>query len=255
MHEPPAVRSGMTNALKMLLVRGTNALGKPFGLDPFPRSFPNPHTHAMNSRRAVFDRIYRGNLWSSSESRSGIGSEQNYAAKYRQRLLALLRTMGAKRIFDAPCGDLNWILPIARQSEFEYLGGDVSAELVRDLEQRYPDVVLRRFDICEDPFPEVDVWHCRDCLFHLSFADIHRALDNFVHSSIPFALITTHKSLMHRNLDVSTGGFRYLDLERRPLSLPSAQIYLRDFRIGRDFPRYVGLWSRETIALALENCR
>jgi hypothetical protein len=33
--------------------------------------------------------------------------------------------------------------------------------------------------------------------------------------------------------------------------LPRATVYLRDHRPGFDFPRYVGLWSRDTIVDAL----
>ena len=101
-----------------------------------------------------------------------------------------------------------------------------------------------------------DVWHCRDCLFHLPYDDIQRALANFARSGIRYALITTHKSrFLHRNLDVGVGGFRLLDLERSPISLPSPVESISDFQWGRDFPRYVGLWTRQQIADAVARWR
>jgi hypothetical protein len=241
--------------VRLNAIRIANALGKPFGVDPFPRSFPNPETAGLASRAAAFDRIYRTNFWGSRESRSGLGSEAEFARAYRQRLQATLSDLGARRLFDAPCGDLNWIAELAREPEIDYLGGDISEALIADLKERFPDIPVRLFDVCSDPFPEADVWHCRDCLFHLPFADIRRAFENFAASTIPFALLTSHKARLHRNPDVTVGGFRYLDLEKPPISLPPAERYLKDYRLGRDFPRYVGLWRREAIAALTERGR
>lgn len=236
----------------LLAIRIANAVGKPFGINPFPRAFPNCATGNLSERAQIFDRIYTDNFWSSAESRSGVGSEGKYAEAYRRLLETCLKKVEARSLFDAPCGDLNWILPIARDPTIDYRGGDISPSLVAELRTQHPDIDLTTFDICSDAFPVADVWHCRDCLFHLPFADIERALRNFASSSIPYAMLTTHKARWHRNLDVAVGGFRYLDLERAPISLPPAEKYLNDFRPGRDFPRYVGVWRREAIAKALD---
>jgi hypothetical protein len=168
-------------------------------------------------------------------------------------LHALLKVKQLIRIFDAPCGDLNWITPIVEDPELNYSGGDVSARVVQAAIKRSPAVSVTLFDITVDKFPAADVWHCRDCLFHLPFADIRRSLENFAGSDVPFALLTTHGAwLFHRNLDVNLGGFRYLDLHHKPIGLPRALAYLRDYRPGLDFPRYVGLWSRDSIVNALK---
>jgi hypothetical protein len=108
------------------------------------------------------------------------------------------------------------------------------------------------FDIIADPFPETDCWHCRDCLFHLPFEAIHQALANFTSSGIGHVLITSHRSrILHRNLDVGFGGFRFLDLECAPFFLPPPLKRIPDYRRGHDFPRYVCLWSRDQIAQAV----
>lgn len=236
----------------LLARRIVNRLGRPFGINPFPRAFHNPTTAQIADRAGVFDSIYRSNFWGSSESRSGVGSERNFSKAYLARLRALIEQRGLKRLFDAPCGDLNWSICLARDPGVAYVGGDISATLIADLRLQHPEVELRVVDICSDPFPEADVWHCRDCLFHLPFTDISRAFENFARSSIPFALLTTHRARwLHRNLDVSLGGFRFLDLERPPIGLAEAEVYLPDYRKGSDFPRYVGLWSREAIVKAI----
>lgn len=242
---------GETAGPALLAKRIVNRLGRPFGINPFPRAFPNPTTAQITVRAEVFDSIYRSNFWASGESRSGVGSEVDFSMAYLVRLRALIEKRGLKRLFDAPCGDLNWSIGLARDPEVDYSGGDISARLIADLREQYRDLELGVFDICSDPFPEADVWHCRDCLFHLPFADIRRAFENFTRSTIPYALLTTHRARwLHRNLDVSLGGFRFLDLERPPIGLARAEEYLPDYRKGSDFPRFVGLWSRAAIAKA-----
>lgn len=238
------------SGLGLLGKRLANILGKPFGINPFPRAFP-PAAIDQSANVEVFDAIYVSNFWGSAESPSGAGSEVPRATRYLDRLRTCLTERGLRSVFDAPCGDLNWIKPLADDPAFDYCGGDIARSLVADLNRRYPDISVEQFDICASPFPDADVWHCRDCLFHLPFTDIRRALENFARSSIPFALLTTHSVLYMRNLDVPAGGFRYLDLERAPIGLPRPLEYLRDFRLGLEFPRYVGLWTREQIAGSL----
>ena len=236
----------------LLAKRIVNRVGRPLGINPFPRAFANAGADGSTDRAEVFERIYQSNFWGSSESRSGVGSEGEFSRAYGVRLRALIEQRGFKRLFDAPCGDLNWMVDIARDPAIDYAGGDISPGLVGELRRQYPDVGISLFDICADAFPAADVWHCRDCLFHLPFADIDRALRNFVGSGIPFALLTTHRARwLHRNLDVPLGGFRFLDLERAPIGLPPAQSYIPDYRKGSDFPRYVGLWPRDAIAEAI----
>ena len=238
--------------LPLLAQRIVNRIGHPFGVNPFPRTFPNPLAESAGHATEVFDEVYRHNYWGSEQSRSGVGSEIVFTARYRTGLAALVRSLGFRKMFDAPCGDLNWITPLIAEAGIEYVGGDISSLVVEDALCRHPELDLRVFDITKDSFPEADVWHCRDCLFHLPFEAIRQALLNFACSSIPYALITSHRArLLHRNLDVGFGGFRLLDLQRAPIMFPRPLERIPDFTAGRDFPRYVCLWSRAQIADAL----
>lgn len=241
-----------SNGFALLAKRIVNRIGRPVGINPFPRAFPNPLTASASGRSEVFDTVYLKNFWGSDQSRSGSGSERAYTEPYRNALQNLMKHRGFNSIFDAPCGDLNWMGDLVAANSWSYAGGDISRHVIDEVRLKHPGVSVSVFDICEDPFPEVDVWHCRDCLFHLPFADIRKAFENFARSTIPFALLTTHKArLLHKNLDVEAGGFRFLDLERAPIGLPPAAEYLQDHRKGMDFPRYVGLWTREDIAKSL----
>lgn len=239
--------------IPLLFKRIVNRLGHPLGINPFPRAFDNPIAEKAASASQIFETIYRDNYWASNESRSGVGSEFTFANAYRQRLERLLRHKAIQSVFDAPCGDLNWIAPLIGQTHIHYLGGDISPSVVRAARSAHPDMEIHVFDITRDPFPQVDLWHCRDCLFHLPFELIEQALANFARSSIPFALITTHHSrLLHQNLNVQPGGFRLLDLEKPPISLPKPLARIRDYRPERDFPRYVCLWSRQQVESAVK---
>lgn len=236
--------------------RIVNRLGHPIGINPFPRSFPNPIAARSSDPSFVFDEIYQQNYWGSEESRSGVGSESLATSGYASRLLKLLTHYDLRRVFDAPCGDLNWMVHVIRRGQLQYIGGDISSAVIEDASRTYPDVDLRVFDIISSSFPDADVWHCRDCLFHLPFESIRKTIENYLDSSIPYAMLTSHRSwLLHKNLDVDFGGFRLLDLERAPLDFPAPVARVRDFAIGRDFPRYVGLWRRDQIARAASNWR
>ena len=55
-----------------------------------------------------------------------------------------------------------------------------------------------------------------------------------------------------RNIDITTGGWRVLDLERAPFNLPPPELRLKDYPVKTEFPRYVALWRREAIAAAMQ---
>ena len=238
--------------LPIIIQRVANRICRPIGVNPFPRAFPNLLLKSETSAAKVFDEVYRQNYWGSEQSRSGVGSETAFTLRYRIALTKFLAKNHFSRIFDAPCGDLNWMSQVIEDTGINYMGGDISLSVVEDARSRHANLNLQVFDITTDSFPNVDVWHCRDCLFHLPLSAIRQALTNFAESSVPYALITSHRArFLHRNLDVGFGGFRFLDLEWLPVSLPTPIARLPDFTPGHDFPRYVCLWSRKQITGAI----
>lgn len=80
---------------------------------------------------------------------------------------------------------------------------------------------------------------CRDCLVHLSFVDIVRALNNIKRSGISYLLTTTFPDC-DRNEDTVTGDWRVLNLERPPFSFTEGGREFRDKSLGlwlvRDLP-------------------
>ncbi len=234
-----------------LFSRIANRIGRRWGIRPFPWVNPRGFDAPGSDHQTVFDTIHDLGYWGSAESISGGGSTKARTSDYARELTALIKARGWKSMFDAPCGDLNWMGELIDYAGIDYIGGDVSLHAVDAARARRPDCDIRVFDIRNDDFPLVDLWHCRDCLFHLSFEDGLAALRNFARSDVPWALLTTNTARWLRNLDIETGGWRLIDLERPPYNLPRPEVSLSDYPVGSEFPRYVSLWSRNAIASAL----
>jgi hypothetical protein len=60
-------------------------------------------------RRAVFEHLYRENLWGNLESRSGSGSCWAATEKIRSGLLDTFKRLNIQTMIDAPCGDFYWL--------------------------------------------------------------------------------------------------------------------------------------------------
>jgi hypothetical protein len=214
------------------------------GYDGYLDSMPDSFFKADAEGR--FALLMEANAWGGSdESASGHGSTLEATREYRSELVDLIRNRGFRKLFDAPCGDLAWMSAVIAELPIEYLGGDIVRSLVERNRELHPALTFVRFDITKDAFPASDLWHCRDCLFHLSFEDIARALVNFQQSEIPYALLTSDSGPF-RNKDIETGDFRYLDLLQPPFSFPEPQHWLND-RFDREMPRRVGLWDRSAL--------
>ena len=62
----------ISKCVSLFFQRLLNGMGKPFGINPFPRYFE--YELPAPSRAHAFDEIYKNNAWGSIESRSGVGS-------------------------------------------------------------------------------------------------------------------------------------------------------------------------------------
>ena len=201
-----------------------------------------------------FTTIYTDNYWGDKESVSGYGSTLRYTKQLREQLPAVLERFGIKTIFDAPCGDFNWMPSVLAGRDLNYIGADIVKPLIDALnaKHRADRVTFEHLDLTADPFPAADLWLCRDCLFHLSQADTKRALQRFVESNIPYLLTTTHKNAGEfQNVDIKTGDFRFIDLFASPYNFPTDVLFRTDDYHAPEQPREMCLWSREQILHAL----
>jgi SAM-dependent methyltransferase len=168
----------------------------------------------------IFTHIYRENAWGDSESRSGPGSTRARAADFTGDLIDLLKRLDTRVLLDAACGDFHWARPVADAVE-HYIGLDVVPDLI-DHHLRENAAAGRTFvcgDLTVDVLPKADVIVCRDCLVHLSFDDMGRAVRNFQRSGSRFLLTTTFLG-RGPNEDIETGWWRPLDMEAPPFRWP-----------------------------------
>jgi hypothetical protein len=171
-------------------------------------------------RRAVFERIFRENYWGNGESVSGEGSNLERTAVIRSTLPGLMARHGVRSMLDAPCGDFFWMRETALTLD-EYIGADIvpdiiAANLAQYASERNRFIVA---DLIEDALPRADLVFCRDCLVHLPYADIWRALRNFRRSGAAWLLTTTFTG-PRENVDIVCGDWRPLNFERAPFAFP-----------------------------------
>jgi len=167
-----------------------------------------------------FERIYETNLWADPESRSGVGSSLDSTRVVRAKLPQALRQLGARILLDVPCGDFTWMEHVDLNG-VEYIGGDIVPPIVEQ-NNRLHGTDTRRFvnlDLTRDRLPDADVLLCRDCLVHLSYANIRAVLANLARSNVGY-LLTTSFPGRNDNYDVADGDWRALDLQAPPFSFP-----------------------------------
>lgn len=203
--------------------------------------------------RERFERIHETNFWGADTSVSGTGSEDATTRALREELPGLLKRLGVKTLLDAPCGDASWISTI--NLEIEYIGADIVAPLIESLQRKADEGAIQgRFihaDITCDSLPRADAVLCRDCLVHLSFKNIQKAVENFRDSGIQW-LIATHFTDWDANQDIENGDWRALNLTRPPFSWPAPHDLLNE-RCGEVGGAYsdkcLGAWALRELPL------
>jgi hypothetical protein len=126
----------------------------------------------MEDLKILFTQTYTENKWTSTESRSGIGSHLEYTESIRKLIVELIDG-GVKYIWDCSCGDWNWMKEI-RESLPNYVGNDIVDELIELNTKKFGSDTIK-FQ-CGDMLEElkklesasVDLLLCRHTLEHLS---------------------------------------------------------------------------------------
>ena len=167
-----------------------------------------------------FERIYSTNLWSDPSTRSGTGSSLDSTRVVRRELPRALHELDVRALLDAPCGDFTWMQHVDL-SGIEYIGGDIVPSIIANDQKLYGSR-SRRFielDLTRDQLPEADVLLCRDCLVHLSYANISAVLANIARSGIRYILMTSFPG-RGDNKDIQDGDWRPLDFQAPPFLFP-----------------------------------
>jgi len=168
----------------------------------------------------VFNNIYSENFWNSYESHSGPGSHIFSTRKIRKKLPILWKKYNIESVLDIPCGDYNWMKEV-NKTGVDYIGGDIVVAIVENNNKNYSteNVRFEVLDITKDKLPKVDMIFCKDCLQHLSYENIKRALVNIKKSGAKY-LFTTSYPRTWKNWDILDGDYRALNLRKPPFNFP-----------------------------------
>jgi len=164
----------------------------------------------------TFTYINENRSWKSDESVSGDGSEIAVTKELINGLHLFFEKENIQSMLDVPCGDFNWMQHTNLQ-QVDYIGGDIVENLIANNIAKHGDDKKSFFvlDLTKDKLPKVDVIFCRDCLVHLSYKDIYKALVNIKKSESKY-LLTTSFYRCDNNKNIITGQWRKLNFEIFP---------------------------------------
>lgn len=204
---------------------------------------------------AAFRKAFRTNHWGGT-SRSGPGSTTSQTARIAEALPELCERLEVRQLLDVPCGDFSWMAEL-HLPNVSYIGGDLLPELVE--QNRHLHGGERRtfveIDVTASPLPAADLMLCRDCLVHLSHAEVLSALRNVARSELRWLLATTFP-LEPKNVDIVTGDWRPIDLTKPPFELPEPDELLNERcteQAGAFADKSLGLWPVESLRARFES--
>jgi len=193
----------------------------------------------------AFRHAYHHNLWRGAETPSGAGSSVAQTTAIATALPGLCQRYDVGSLLDVPCGSFNWMARVNLPG-VRYTGGDLVPEIVADAARRHGrrDRRFLVLDLTRSPLPPADLLLCRDCLVHLSYTDIAKAISNIQNSEIAYVLTTTFTAESGFR-DIVTGDWRPINLEAPPFSLPRPVELLRERcteQNGAFADKALGLW-------------
>jgi len=182
------------------------------------RKYVNSSTFAGKSTKATFTEIYNKDHWKGANSISGTGSDHGQTKTVVTILDSLITELSIKSILDVPCGDFNWMKEVNLEG-VDYIGGDIVADLIRSNLENFTssNIQFKELDLLSDDLPLSDLILVRDCLVHLSYDNIYKAIQNVKRSGSKYLLTTTFPE-HSKNIDIVTGDWRTLNLQAEPFN-------------------------------------
>ena len=194
---------------------------------------------------SIFTHIHANNAWGHQESVSGHGSSMEKTAEIRRKIPVLLRRYGIRSIFDAPCGDFNWMRTVDLTG-IEYVGADIVTVLIKANRKTYSSDSRQfiKLDVATAIPPKVDLILCRDLLIHLPLADCQKVLSGFISSGSTYLLTTSY--VHHpQNTDIEPGAWRPINLRLAPFGFPAPISSIADGDANpelQDYGKALCLW-------------
>jgi hypothetical protein len=182
------------------------------------------------SLEQTFTEIYRSSLWGSKESRSGPTSTLDRTTKLREYLPTLFKTLEISSLFDAGCGDWNWMRSV-NLSGIRYIGADIVTPLIETLQTTYTssNVHFQKMDILAEPPETADLWLLRDVANLYTWSEIDTLIEKFLDSGSKFLAITNIEiETSEQPSDSETPSWRPVDFFKEPFAFPQPILRLDD---------------------------
>lgn len=175
--------------------------------------------------KEVFLNIFNENHWGGTDSISGPGSDLTQTKILIKTLPKLLEEYKIKTMLDIPCGDFYWMSNVDL-SKVKYTGADIVDNIIDKCKSDHPLYDFKIMDLVNSELPSVDLIFCRDCLVHLPYEMIKKALINIKNSKSKYLLTTSF--INHDNIDTHLGGWRPLNLAKDPFNLPEPILIINE---------------------------
>jgi len=199
--------------------------------EEYKTKFPKDKNSKKLSVESVFTEIYQKNLWGSTSSRSGPGSDLPNTENLRKELPMFLKKLEISSLLDIPCGDFFWMKEV-NLDFLKYIGADVVEELIEENKKKYAkeNRIFLKLNIISDELPMVDLIFCKDLFQHLSFKDIFSLIKNIKESKSKYLMVRPN-ILVNNNQDIQTGGVRNFNLFLPPFSFPKPLMVLDEYTL------------------------
>lgn len=200
----------------------------------------DPHLRFENNRDR-FSAIYATGVWQNGmtdQPLSGRGSSLEATAPLRNNLQITLDGLGARTLLDIGCGDLTWINEL--QLRQDYIGIDIVPEVIEQNRAKAPTSEFHCLDATVDNLPAADTVLCREVLFHLSFSDGRKLIENISSKPRKWLICTTDSETLV-NADIESGDFRVLNLRKAPYRFGEPAAIIADNGLVEG--RVLGVWD------------
>lgn len=191
---------------------------------------PQPEPSISERLQAKFTDIYHTHFRIPGERERVAASEFEQTRKLRDELAILIQRLGIKSMLDIPCRDFSWMREVVKDG-IDYTGADIVADVVEHNRAAFPGTKFELLDITRSSLPKVDLVFVRDCLGHLSDANVLKALDNIRRSGSRYLLATSFTKY-HDNPDIEDGGWRCINLMIQPFHLKPQYLINEDCQQG-----------------------
>lgn len=121
-----------------------------------------------------------------------------------------------------------------------YIGVDIVPEVVEQNKAQVRSAEFHCLDATVDELPGADTVLCREVLFHLSFADGRKLIENISRKPRKWLICTTDSETLV-NADIESADFRVLNLRKAPYRFGEPDAIIADNGLVEG--RILGVWD------------